>query len=344
MKHIQTTDAAGHVLCHDITQIVAGGYAGARFKKGHVVTADDIPVLLSLGKDRLYVYEPDPNTLHENDAAEVLYRACASDDMRPTAVSEGKITVIAERGGLLKVDTAKLQRINALGQLIIATRHNNSVVRAGDSLAGTRIIPLTIDKAHMQQVTQLAGAEPILTLKPFRPRSIGVVVTGNEVYHKRIADTFTAVIERKLASYDLSIDQHTIVPDDTEQITQAIREQLARGAGLILCTGGMSVDPDDLTPTAMRAVGAQVVTYGVPVLPGSMLLIGHVATAQGDVPIVGLPGCVMHAPATSFDMVLPRILADDPITAEEIAALGHGGLCLKCASCYFPNCTFGKGW
>ena len=342
MKKIKTMDAIGHALGHDITQIIKDVKAGVLFKKGHVIKEEDVAALLSVGKDHIYIYEIDDRMIHENDAADILYDVCTMGDagMKPTEVHEGKIEVIAQVDGLLKVDVSKLTAINALGDLIIATRHNNTVVKKGDKLAGTRIIPLIIEKSKMEEVKNTAKSAAVLTVKPFYPFKVGVVTTGNEIYHGRIKDTFTPVIAEKLAAYGLEIAAHEVVDDDGDKITAVIENFKQQGIELILCTGGMSVDPDDVTPTGIKQTGARILTYGAPVLPGSMLLIAYL----DEVPILGLPGCVMYASATSFDLVLPRILAKDEITREEITALGHGGLCLKCSTCTFPHCEFGKGW
>lgn len=342
MKKIKTKDAVGHILCHDITQIVKDVKAGVLFKKGHVVREVDIEPLLSVGKDHLYIYEVNDNMLHENEAAEILYQVCAgqSESMTPTPVHEGKIEVVANRHGLLKVDIERLREINELGNLIIATRHTNTVIKQGDKLAGTRIIPLTIAKEKLSQVMKIAGDKPLLEIKEFHSFKVGVITTGNEVYHKRIKDTFTPVIGEKLAHYKMKIDYHKVVPDDVCKIKAALSECCQQGIELIICTGGMSVDPDDVTPTAIKASGAQILTYGTPVLPGSMLLVGYM---DNETPILGLPGCVMYASTTSFDLLFPRILAKDTLTKKEIAMLGHGGLCLKCPTCTFPHCEFGKG-
>lgn len=341
MKKIKTVNAMDHILCHDITQIVKGEKAGVLYKKGHVVTKADVEPLLLVGKDHLYVYEKEEGILHEDEAAKILYEACAGESttMKPTPVSEGKIEVVARVDGLLKVNLPKLQQVNALGNLIVATRHNNTVVKKGDVLAGTRITPLMIQQEKMSHVTALVGDEPLLQIKPLHPFKVGIITTGNEVYHKRIKDTFTPVIKEKLATYGLTTCFHQVVPDDVDEIKKAIVNGLESGVELIVCTGGMSVDPDDVTPTAIKASGADLLTYGVPVLPGSMLLIGYI---NEKIPIVGLPGCVMYADTTAFDLLLPRILAKDTITKDEIALLGHGGLCLKCPTCCFPHCQFGR--
>lgn len=341
MKEIKTIDAVGQVLCHDMTQIIRGVTKDAVFRKGHIIREEDIPVLLSIGKDTIYVWENDDTKLHENDAAQILYRMSAGAHMHPSGVKEGKIEVIADCDGLLKVDRAKLTAVNSQGEMMIATRHGNTRVSAGDKLAGTRIIPLVIDREKMERAEALCGGEPILQLLPFHEKKAAIITTGNEVYYGRIQDTFTPVIVEKLKEYGTEVMFHRILNDDHEKITTACQEALAQGAELVICTGGMSVDPDDRTPLAIKNTGAHIVSYGAPVLPGAMFLLSY---TDSGVPILGLPGCVMYAKRTIFDLVLPRIMADDPVTAEELAALGEGGLCLNCAQCTFPNCGFGKGW
>ena len=343
MKLIRTEDAVGSVLCHDLTQIIKGVTKDAVFRKGHIVQPEDIPVLLSIGKEHLYVWEADESMLHENDAARILVDLCKSEGMSESAVKEGKIELAAAVDGLFKVDSKRLQLVNSFGQMMIATRHGNTPVHKGDKLCGTRIIPLVIEKEKMQRVQELCGAEPLLKLLPYKIRRAAVLATGSEVFHGRIKDTFTPVIEAKLAEFGVEVIHKEILDDAPEQITAAIKKAIEeKGAELVLCTGGMSVDPDDQTPLAIKNTGARIVSYGAPVLPGAMFLLAYYGEAQ--VPVLGLPGCVMYAKRTIFDLALPRVLARDLITAEELAALGEGGLCLNCDVCTYPACGFGKGW
>ena len=340
MKLIETKNAVGQVLCHDITQIIKGVTKDARFRKGHIVTEEDIPVLLSLGKDHLYVWENDDTTYHENEAAEILYGLCKNDHMHPTPVKEGKIELIADCDGLFQVDVDRLNAVNDIDQIMIATRHTNTPVKKGDKLAGTRVIPLVIKKEKMELAKQAAGETPLLRLLPYKAMKAGVVTTGNEVYYGRIQDTFTPVIEAKLAAYGIPVTEHVLVNDDKAKITQAVLDLKAKGCDLILTTGGMSVDPDDQTPGAIRDTGARVVSYGAPVLPGAMFLLAYFADGT---PVLGLPGCVMYAAATIFDLVLPRVAAGVELCRRDITTLGNGGLCLGCRECHFPDCGFGKG-
>lgn len=339
MKLMRTEDAVGQVLCHDITQIIKGVTKDAVFRKGHVIREEDIPVLLSVGKENVYIWENDENMLHENDAAQILYEICRGDYMHPTPVKEGKIELVADIDGLLKVDDAKMRLINGMGQLMIASRHGNFAVHKGDKLAGTRIIPLVIEKEKMERAREMCGAESILKLLPFVHKKVGIVTTGSEVYHHRIKDEFTPVIYEKLAEFDTEVIGQILCDDDHEMITKAILTHIENGADMVICTGGMSVDPDDRTPLAIKNTGAEIVSYGAPVLPGAMFLLSYY---NETIPVVGLPGCVMYAKRTIFDLILPRLMADDPVTADELATLGQGGLCLNCEICTFPNCGFGK--
>lgn len=343
MKCVKTQDAVGHVLCHDIVQIIKDVKKDTAFRKGHIVTEEDIPVLLSLGKDNLYIWEKTEGILHENEAAEYLRDICLNENMTETPVKEGKIEIIADADGLLKIDVDRLKAVNSLGEMMIATRHTNTMVKKGDKLAGTRIIPLLIEQEKMEKAKEVAGDKPILSLLPYKKKKVGIVTTGNEVYYGRIKDTFGPVVMDKVKAFDADIMGQVIVNDDMEKITKSVLDYIDQGAELVLCTGGMSVDPDDKTPGAIKATGARIVSYGAPVLPGAMLLIAYYEKDGKQVPIVGLPGCVMYAARTIFDLVLPRIMADDMITADDLADLGLGGLCLNCKVCTFPNCGFGKG-
>ncbi len=339
MKLIPTREAVGHVLCHDMTQIIKGSYKDARFRKGHVVTEEDIPVLLSMGKENLYVWEMVPGMVHENDAAERLRAICQGAHMTPSAVKEGKIELKADCDGLFLVDVDRLDRINLLDDIMIATRHSGTAVRAGDKLCGTRVIPLVIEEEKLLAAEEIGGGKPLLQVLPYQLKTAGVVTTGSEVYKGLIQDTFTPVIVEKLKAYGITMTEHAVVSDDKDMTARAIADMREKKVDLILCTGGMSVDPDDNTPGAIKDSGAKIVTYGAPVLPGAMFLLGYY---DDGTPVMGLPGCVMYAGATVFDLVLPKVAAGVPVSKAEIARMGNGGLCLGCPSCHYPLCSFGK--
>lgn len=339
MKKINTTEAVGHVLCHDMTRIVPGKIKETRFRKGHRVTKVDIPVLLSMGKEHLFVWENNDNMYHEDEGAEVLHDLCRGPHMRRSGTKEGKIELFAEEDGLFLVDEERLNRLNSLGEMMIATRANAYPVKKGDKLAGMRVIPLVIEKAKMEEAKGKVGQKPLLELAIFTKKRVGIIVTGSEVYEGRIKDAFGPALVKKLGVFDVEIIDKKIAGDDPEQISAHIEVFLKRGADMILCTGGMSVDPDDTTPTAIKNCGATIVSYGAPVLPGAMFLIAY---TKAGVPVMGLPGCVMYSRRTIFDLVLPYVMANKKLKAETLQSLGAGGLCLECEVCTFPNCSFGK--
>ena len=320
MKLIRTEDAVGHVLCHDMTQIIPGEYKDARFRKGHIVTEEDIPVLLSMGKENLYVWEKTEGMLHEDEAALRLRDLCISEHMRCTDVKEGKVELIADADGLFEVDTERLYAVNDNDELMIATRHTNTAVHPGDKLAGMRVIPLIIEEKKLEKAEKAAGKEPLLRIRPWKLKTAAVITTGSEVAKGLIEDKFTPVVISKLEAFGIETVRHVLSGDDQVVIRDEIVKAHEDGIDLILCTGGMSVDPDDRTP-------------------GAMFCLGYF---EDGTPVAGLPGCVMYAKATIFDLVLPRIAAGVRIRREEFVRMGHGGLCLGCGECHYPNCGFGK--
>ena len=339
MKLIKNEDAVGHVLCHDMTQIIKDQYKDARFRKDHVVTEEDIPVLLSMGKEHLYVWEMTPGMVHENDAEERMAALCGKVNMNWSEVKEGKIELTAACDGLFRVNSEKLIAVNSVEDVMIATRKGNTAVRKGDKLAGTRVIPLIIPEEKLQAAEAAAGDTPLLELLPYTKKTAAIIATGGEVKKGLIQDTFTPVVKDKLAAYGIETLAVTYSGDGVENVADAIAEARKTGADIILCTGGMSVDPDDNTPGGIKASGARIVTYGAPVLPGAMFLLGYYE--DGTV-VMGLPGCVMYAGATIFDLALPRIAAGMEMTRADFAAMGEGGLCLGCRPCHWPICPFGK--
>lgn len=338
MKIIKTEDAVGQVLCHDMTQIIPGKYKDARFRKGHIVTEEDIPILLSMGKENIYVWEMKEGILHENDAAERMCNMCISDGMTKSEVKEGKIELRASVEGLFVVDTEKLNAINSIDDLMIATIHGNTLVKPGDKLCGTRVIPLVVEEEKIAKAEEITEGKPILSILPMKLKRAGIITTGSEVFHGRIEDSFTPVVKKKLLNVGIETVKHIMLDDGMDNIVNAINEMRAAGVDMIICTGGMSVDPDDNTPGAIKKAGAEIVTYGAPVLPGAMFLLGYF----DEMPIMGLPGCVMYAKATIFDMVLPRVAAGVRMTKKDFVEMGEGGLCLGCDNCHFPNCGYGK--
>ncbi len=343
MKQIRTEDAVGHVLCHDMTQIIPGESAddktrfkGVRFKKGHVVEEADIPVLLSMGKEHLYVWELGDNQLHENDAAHRMAALCHGENcLVSKEPHEGKLTITAAVDGVFELDVQRLNAVNAVDEVMIATRRGNIAVKKGTSLAGTRVIPLVVDTSVVEAAEAAADVEhkgALMRVVPFCIKTAAILATGSEVQKGLIEDKFTPVVEKKLAAFGIKSVHYAKPGDDIDTLVAAIHEAQHLGVDMIVCTGGMSVDPDDNTPGAIKRSGAHIVTYGAPVLPGAMMCLGYLDAADSStsqIPILGLPGCVMYSATTVFDLVLPRIAAGIELTKHDFVALGEGGLIVK---------------
>lgn len=338
MKEVAVEQAVGTVLAHDLTQIIPGKYKGAKFKRGHVIKEEDIPVLLSMGKRHLFVIEKDDDDVHEDEAAYRIASRAAGKGIDLTEPSEGKIELRAAMDGLLKIDRERLFELVSQDEIMFATIHENVVVRKGDKLAGTRIIPLFVSESVMQMAEKTLENGPLVEIVPLRKMKVGVVTTGSEVYNGIIKDAFGTVLVKKFGALGSKVEKQLFADDDEEMIAGCIRQLVDEGMDIIGITGGMSVDPDDRTPSGIRSAGGEVVSYGAPVLPGAMFMLSYI----GDVPVVGLPGCVMYSRTSIFDLIVPRLLAGERINKKDINRLAHGGLCLNCKSCTYPACGFGK--
>jgi molybdenum cofactor synthesis domain-containing protein len=341
LKKIKVEEAVGTKLAHDITEIRPGEFKGPAFRKDHTVCDGDICHLQRLGKDHLYVLELEQDEIHENDAALILGDALAGEGVTyETAPKEGKVRLLAERDGLLMVDTAALAAFNMVEEAMCATLHKYTLVKAGEMVAATRAIPLVMKRAPIERAAAIAkqggGA---LAVKPLRSAKVGLIITGNEVYHGRIKDRFGPILAEKVKALGSEVMAVEVSADDSEMISTAIRSHLSNGCDLLLLSGGMSVDPDDVTRHGIRLAGATEVHYGSAVLPGAMFLVAYI----GDLPILGVPACALYHKTTILDLVLPRILAGEHVTRAELAFLGHGGLCRDCEECIYPHCPFGKG-
>ncbi|HWR40739.1 MAG TPA: molybdopterin-binding protein [Patescibacteria group bacterium] len=339
MKKVRVEDAVGMVLGHDMTKIVPGEYKGPAFKKGHIIQPEDIPHLKNIGKEHIYLIELAAGQVHENDAVRRMGRAVAGENILCAEPAEGRVTLSAGVDGLLKVNRQAVNEINCVDHAVLATRHDNQLVRAGDMLAGIKVVPLVVNESTVSAVEQIGSRQQnLITVRPLQKMKVGVIVTGNEVFYGRIKDRFAPVFAGKIAEYGAIAAGTVFQPDEREKITQAIFDYQEQGVDVIIATGGMSVDPDDVTPDAIRASGAEIVTYGSPVLPGAMFMLAYL----GNVAVMGIPACGMYSKITVFDLVFPRILAGERITRSEISAMGYGGLCLNCPECSYPHCPFGK--
>ncbi len=337
MKKVKVEDAVGMTLCHDITAMY-DGFKGALFKRGHVIEEADIPRMLDIGKRTVFIWEPEAGEVHEEDAALRMAAAIGSEHSHYEGPSEGKMLLKADCAGMLRVNTALQRRLNAIGDITITTLPDHYPVLPGARLASMRIVPLVTQEAQIAELEALCREEKLLELLPYKPRKAGIVITGSEVYTGRIRDKFEPVARKKLENYPCEIVGVEISDDDLDMLTGKARALLDAGADLLIFSGGMSVDPDDLTPTAIRALGAEIVTHGVPSQPGNMTLVAYL----GDIPILGVPGAAISMPTTIFDVLLPQVFAGVKFTKAELIGLAEGGLCQLCKACHFPNCTFGR--
>lgn len=338
-RRLETEKSVGQLICHDITKIEKGSFKGAIFKRGHRIRPEDVETLLNLGKKHIYALELEEGELHEDDAGERLARALAGPGLKISKPSEGRLDLAAAYPGLLKIDTARLQRINSIPDVVVATLHSGTPLETGETVAGAKVIPLVVNEKTVAAVEQIcAEGPPPLQVKPFLAFKIGGIITGREVVEGLVKDGFAPVLAEKAARFGQEEPLIRFSGDDAALITSTIEEMLAEGCSMVIITGGMSVDPDDVTPTGIKNTGAEIIKYGAPALPGAMFLLAY----KDDVPLIGLPACAMYFQNTVFDILLPRLLAGDKIATAEIAALGHGGLCRRCETCFFPKCSFGK--
>ena len=337
MKKINVEEAVGMALCHDVTAMY-DGFKGAAFKRGHVIREEDIPKLLDYGKRTVFVWEENAGEIHEEDAALRMAAMAPVKCCHYTEPSEGKVLLIAEERGMFRVDTALQRELNSIGDITIASMPDHYPVEAGARLASMRIVPLVTKEEQILRAEELCRDKNLFDLRPYHHRKIGVIITGSEIYHGRIQDKFEPVVRGKMEQYPAEIVGVTVCDDDLDMIVGAAKKHLEAGADFLIFTGGMSVDPDDLTPTAIRELGAEVIAHGVPSQPGNMTLVAYL----GEVAILGVPGAAISLPTTIFDVLLPQIFAGDKLTKEELINLGNGGLCQLCKPCHWPNCTFGR--
>lgn len=338
MRKIRVQDAVGQELCHDMTAILESGFKGVKFKRGHIITQEDIPVILDIGKEHVYVWEPGSDEVHEDDAAIALTNALCGENLTISGPSEGKMQVNSACDGLFVLNSAALREINGVPDYTVACLPGYMPVSAGQKLCGARIVPLVTKRVNVERAVRIARENfPVMSVLPYKGLRTGVVITGTEVYTGRIKDAFEPILTKKLEKFGAVQLGYTKCPDDMDMILAAVRDFMDRGAQLILLTGGMSVDPDDLTPGAIRAVGGRFVTQGYPMQPGNMLTVAY----KDDTVLIGVPGASMHSPVTSLDVFLPRVFAGVEIKAEDVASFGEGGFCMGCKTCTWPSCYFG---
>ena len=341
MKKMGLQEAVGTKLGHDITEIRPGEFKGPAFRKGHTVCHEDLCHLQRLGKNHLYAIDLENDEIHENGAVAILAKALAGKGITwKDEPREGKIKFFAGIDGVLGVNTAALAAFNMVEEVMCATLHNHTLVKTGEQVAATRAIPLVMKRTPIERAAAIARqGGSVLEIKALRNAKAGLVITGNEVYHGLIEDRFAPVLKGKMQALGSEVMALDFAPDDAKAIARVIRSHLDRGCDLLLLSGGMSVDPDDVTRHGIRLAGASEFHYGAAALPGAMFLVAYL----GDVPLLGVPACGLYHRITVLDILLPRILAGERIGKKELAFLGHGGLCRDCSECTFPSCSFGKG-
>ncbi len=339
ISKVRVEEAIGMTLAHDITKVVPGGFKGPAFRRGHTIREEDVDEFLSIGKEHVFIMDLEEGQVHEEQAALRIARAVMGPGLVQSEPKEGRVNLTAAFAGLLKVNVAALDAINSVGEIIVATAHNNTLCKQGARVASMRIIPLSIPEGRLAEMECMArDTHPVVSVLPLKLSRIGMIVTGSEVFKGRIKDEFSGVMRRKIEALGGSVEEHAVVPDDAEVIAQTILAMQAKGCEVILCCSGMSVDPDDVTPEGIRRSGAEVRFYGLPVISGAMSLYAKL----GDTHILGVPACTMHAPNTAFDKLFPIVLTGEEPTFQETRKLGHGGLCLKCEKCAYPVCPFCK--
>ena len=342
LQVVAAKDAVGRRTLHDMTEIIPGQSKGPAFSAGHEITIGDLCRLQKMGRERIYVVadsSQDPHWVHENEAALAFAKAMAGDGVSfQEPPREGKIDLVADRDGVLVVDEDRLERFNLVPGVMCASRRSYTAVSRGRGLAGTRAIPLFLPSNEFSKAMTVLADGPIFQVVAMQPAWVGILVTGSEIFQGLVEDKFIPIIKTKVEQFPCEVVQALIVPDDRRAIRDGIRELIDAGADLLVTTAGLSVDPDDVTRQGLVDAGATDMLYGAPILPGAMTLLARIRS----IPIIGVPACALYFKSTSFDLLLPRLLARLPITRRDLARMGHGGYCLACKSCTFPKCPFGR--
>jgi len=337
LKKIKVENAIGMTLAHDITEVIPGKKKDVAFKRGKVIEKKDIERLLDLGKGHIFAFDKGIKGIHEDEAGMRIARSIMDEKMEPVPPKEGKVIIKSKVNGLFYVNDKNLYEINKIPDILLSTVPNRHPVKIGDVVAATRIIPLYIKEKELKKVERV-GEKGIISIKPFKSFEVGLVITGSEVFSGRIKDG-SYVVEEKIKGYGLDVIGKTLVPDDIIAIRDAIRGFFNAGAEIVITTGGLSVDPDDITREGIEATGAEELFYGTPVFPGAMFLVARLKGRY----ILGAPACVYYNKNTVLDIILTRIMAGERMHKNDMVKLSYGGLCLNCDVCHYPTCFFGKG-
>ncbi len=359
---VSAEEAVGKKLLHDMTQIIPGEYKGAAYSAGQIVSIGDVCRLQQMGRFTVAVEtEENSSLVHENTGAEQFATRMSGNNVEfSLPPREGKINLRAQVDGLLCVDVKRLEAFNMVPDVMCASRQDAMEIKAGSEFAGTRVIPLFIHPDTYAQALHLLD-RPLFSIAPLRTAKVGILVTGTEVFKGIIQDKFIPLISAKVAAYGCTVVHATIAPDDKTYLRDSIASMHDAGVDLLITTGGLSVDPDDVTRAALIEAGLTDILYGTPVLPGTMTLTGRITTKistptptelgnaciirqpqAGEMQVLGVPACALYFKTTLFDILLPRLLAGRVITRYELARMGEGGFCTTCKVCTWPKCFFVK--
>jgi formylmethanofuran dehydrogenase subunit E len=342
LKTVPVEQVAGEKALHDMTQIIPGKKKGAAFKRDQEFSAGDICRLQTMGRQNVYVLDGDfaqSEWIHEDKAALAFAKAMSGEGVTYSeSPSEGKAELMAARDGLMILDDRRLEMFNLVPGVMCAARHGYSLVDQGFNLAGTRAIPLFLLRRDFEKAMTILSEEPLFKVLPLRRAEVGILVTGTEVFQGLIKDKFIPTVRHKIERFGSEVKSSLIVPDDRDQISRGVKKLMDDGADLIVTTAGLSVDPDDVTRQGLKDAGVEDMIYGMPILPGAMTLLAR----KGNIPFIGVPACALFYRTTSFDVLLPRLLASVAIDRHDLAKMGNGGLCLGCKACTFPKCPYCK--
>lgn len=314
-------DAEGKILAHNL--LSADGRK--LFNKGHLLTAADLQTLSRANFTTVIVAALDRTDLGENEAARRVGTAIAGSGVRVTAPGVGRANLIAEVAGPLCINVPLLNRLNNIDEgITIATLREHTLVQPGQLLALVKIIPFAIPAARVIDAESIAReTSPAIWVRPLQPRSVALIVSGPETARERLLKEFSTPVEARIQKLGSALNSVRYVPHHADTIADALREQCEAGHGLILLAGVSAIiDRSDVVPTALTEAGGTVTHFGVPVDPGSLLMLGYL----GEIPVVGTPGCIKSPKTNVIDWILPRLLAGERLTRADLVVMGHGGL------------------
>lgn len=319
VEKLPLRQAVGHILLHN--QIGPDGRKV--LKKGHRLASSDLPALQALGREQVYVAVLADDDIGENEAARRLGDVVAGPGLKTSTATTGRVNLIAASAGLVKINRQGLLAFNDSPGITLATLTHNTPVQPKKMVGTIKIIPYAVPRPRLEAAEAVARREnPLVAIKPFTVRQAVLITTGSEPARSKVVDAFTPPLQNRLSGYNTALAAGPHVPEDEQAIAAALQQTLNEGAEMVIIAGETSImDPDDITPRAIKAAGGSIVHYGVPAEPGNLLLLAY----HGPVPIVGAPGCARSKNYNVVDMVLPRLAAGERLTRRDLIELGHGG-------------------